>query len=81
MIEELKQRVLAKIAKVKRYEQRVKQYRQNRLFQSDQERFYVELNNGQGREFDKVIPDADETIKFWSGIWDNETEHNNNEAK
>ena len=29
VIEELKQRVLAKIAKVKRYEQRVKQYRQN----------------------------------------------------
>ena len=24
-----------------------------------------------------LIPDADESIKFWSGIWDNETEHNN----
>ena len=45
VIEELEQRVLAKIAKVKRYEQRVKQYRQNRLFQSDKKRFYVELNN------------------------------------
>ena len=45
VIGELKQRVLAKIAKVKRYEQRVKQYRQNRLFQSDKKRFYVELNN------------------------------------
>ena len=29
VIEELKQSILAKIAKVKRYEQRVKQYRQN----------------------------------------------------
>ena len=77
VIEELKQRVLAKIAKVKRYEQRVKQYRQNRLSQSDKKRFYVELNNRQGSEFDKVIPDADERIKFWSGIWDNESEHNN----
>ena len=37
----------------------------------------MELNNGQGSEFDKVIPDADERIKFWSGIWDNESEHNN----
>ena len=24
-----------------------------------------------------MIQDADESIKFWSGIWDNETEHNN----
>ena len=37
----------------------------------------MELNNGRGSKFDKVIPDADESIKFWSGIWDNETEHNN----
>ena len=35
VIEELKQRVLAKIAKVRSYEQSVKQYRHNRLFQSD----------------------------------------------
>ena len=38
VIEEPKQRVLAKIAKVKRYEQTVKQYRQNRLFQSDKKK-------------------------------------------
>ena len=38
VIEELKQMVLAKIAKVKRYEQTVKQYRQNRLFQSDKKK-------------------------------------------
>ena len=61
--EELKQRVLAKIAKVKRYEQRVKQYRQNRMFQSDQKRFYVEIYNGQESKVDKVIPDADESKK------------------
>ena len=50
---------------------------QNRLLKSDQKTSYVELNNGQGSKFDKVMPDADESIKFWSGIWDNETERNN----
>ena len=38
VIEELKQREQAKIAKVKRYKQRIKQYRQNRMFQSDQKK-------------------------------------------
>ena len=35
VIEKLKQRVTAKKAKVKRYEQRIKQYRKNRLFSVD----------------------------------------------
>ena len=42
--EELKQRVIAKKAKVRRYEQRKKKYRQNRLFSVDQKRFYQEIN-------------------------------------
>ena len=37
-IEELKQRMLAKSAKVKRYEQRIKQFRQNRIFDLDQKK-------------------------------------------
>ena len=36
VIEELKQRMLAKSAKVKRYEQRIEQFRQNRIFDVDQ---------------------------------------------
>ncbi|CAB4019720.1 Hypothetical predicted protein [Paramuricea clavata] len=46
------------------------------MFQSDQKRFYVEINNGLESKVDKVIPDADESIKFWSEIWDNGIEHN-----
>ena len=38
VIEELKQRMLAKSAKVKRYEQRIEQFRQNRIFDLDQEK-------------------------------------------
>ena len=38
--EELKQRILAKAAKIKRYQQRLTQYKQNILFKQDQKRFY-----------------------------------------
>ena len=59
VIEELKQRQLAKSAKIKRYEQRIKQYRQNRLFQTDQRKLYQELN-GEVRA-ENVIPNAEES--------------------
>ena len=39
-IEELKQRVAAKAEKLRRYEQRVQQYRQNRMFEYDQKKLY-----------------------------------------
>ena len=40
---ELKQRIKAKDVFLKRYKNRVKQYRQIRLFQSKQSKFYQEL--------------------------------------
>ena len=76
VIEELKQRVLAKAAKIKRYEQRITQYKQNIIFKQDQKRFYQELN-GKARN-ENVIPDADESKKFWSDIWSVGKEHNRN---
>ncbi|XP_067023908.1 uncharacterized protein [Acropora muricata] len=39
VLEELKQRILAKAAKIKRYDQRRTQYKQNILFKQDQKRF------------------------------------------
>ena len=65
-LEELKQRILAKAAKIKRYEQRRTQYKQIILFKQKQNRFYQELNGTAGNE--NVIPDADESKKFWSDI-------------
>lgn len=76
VIEELKQRQLAKLAKINRYEQRIKQYRQNRLFQIDQKKLYQELN-GEVRA-ENVIPNAEESKKFWSDIWGVKKEHNRN---
>ena len=74
MIEELKQRVVAKAAKVKRYEGRVEQYRQNRMFQSNQKRLFERLENKE--RSDEVRPEAQESKKFWSDIWDNAASHN-----
>ena len=75
MIEELKQRILAKAAKISRYEQRIQQYRINRLFKVDQKKVYNKFN-GQTGSSNGDIPHAEESRAFWSGIWSVEKEHN-----
>ena len=52
-LEEIHQKVLAKKGRLKRYRQRVKQYRQNRTFQNNERKFYQQLggdnNNSNSR--------------------------------
>ena len=67
VIEELKQRMLAKSAKVKIYEQRIEQFRQSRIFDFNQKKIYAELNGNGIRSND--VPNAEECTKFWGGIW------------
>ena len=74
MLEELKQRIVAKAAKIKRYDQRRTQYKQNILFKQRQKRFYQELNRTAGNE--NVISDAGESKTFWSDIRSVGKEHN-----
>ena len=74
MCEELKQRIKAKAAKLKRYQNRINQFRQNRLFQTDQGKLYKELN---GNETENLVPDKEEARTFWEGIWRVEARHNN----
>ena len=57
-----------------RYEQRIEQYRVNRMYQQDQKRVYQEMNGKPGGE--KVMPDAEKSVRFWSEIWDNDIHHN-----
>ena len=71
VIEELKQRMLAK---VERYEQRIEQFRQNRIFNLDQKKIYAELNENGIRSND--VPNAEECLKFWGDIWGFRKEHN-----
>ena len=67
VIDELKQRMLAKSAKVKRYEQRIEQFRQNTIFDLGQKQIYAELN-GNGIKLNDV-PNAEKSAKFWGDIW------------
>ena len=48
-IEELKRRITAIAAKVRRYQRRVDSYRQNRLFENNQRQFYRKLDQEEER--------------------------------
>ena len=73
VLEELKQRALAIKAKLNRYDKRTKQYRQNRLFETNQKKLFEEL---EGKTHETIVPDAEESKQFWSEIWDQPVEHN-----
>ena len=73
VIEELKQKMLAKDAKVKRYEQSIEQFRQNRIFDLEINKIYAELKRNEIRLND--APNAEECIKFWGNIWGDRKEH------
>ena len=76
VIEELKQRMQVKIAKVKRNEQRIEQFRQNKIFDLKnfyQTKIYAELNKNGIRSND--VPNTEECIKFWSNIQGVRKEH------
>ena len=66
VLEELKQRILAKTGKVERYQSRIEQYRQNRIFQSNQKRLFEMLGNEE--RDNSVVPDIEESMRFWSSI-------------
>ena len=49
VIEELKQKIVAIAARVRRYQERVDRFRQNRIFQNNQRQFYREFNQEEER--------------------------------
>ena len=67
VIEELKQRIVAIAAKVRRYQKRIDRFRQNRMFQSNLRQFYRELNQ-EGERCEDDQPDAEESKKFLGNI-------------
>ena len=74
VIDELRQRIVALATRMERYTNRVKQYRQSKLFASKQKRLYLKLNGENMSE--TVAPDAEQSKEFWSGIWDDSLTHN-----
>ena len=73
-IEELKQRITAITAKVRRYQGRVDSHRQNRLFENNQRQFYRELDREEER-CDDDQPVAEELKQFWGNIWSKSADH------
>ena len=69
IVEMLKQRVTSTTKKIERYEARCQQFRQNRHFNSNQRRFYQNLEKG--NNYSTEIPDKEETLKFWKNIREN----------
>ena len=74
VIEELKERLIAKKTKVKRHEQRIPQFRQNQIFQVNLKQVYKELN--EEKQGDRITPNSGDSIKFWSDIWSIRKKHN-----
>ena len=74
VIQEPQQRIVALAARMERYTNRVKQYRQNKLSETNQRRLYQELNGENMSE--TVAPDAEQSKEFSSGIWDDPVTHN-----
>ena len=74
VVEELKQIMIGKSAKIKRYNQRINQFRQDRTFSVDQKKVYKELNGGEART--NEVPDDEESRRSWGAIWTMEMEHN-----
>ena len=62
-IEEMKQRITAIAANVRRYQGRVDSYRQNRQFENNQRQFYKELDQEEER-CDDDQPVAEESKQF-----------------
>ena len=67
VIEELKQRVRAKSSKVRRFQQRIEQFIQNRIFDFDQKKVYAECIGDGLRQSD--VPNADKSKRNWGDIW------------
>lgn len=70
--EMLRQKIRAGSVKIKRFDERNEQYRQNALFNVNQKRFYDELD---GEKIPNTSPNPEEVTQFWSNIWSNNVTH------
>ena len=73
VLEELKLRITAIAANIRRYQGRVNNYRQNRLFENNQRKFYRELDQKEERCDDQSA--AEDSTQFWGNIWSQSADH------
>ena len=74
VIEELKQRIMAKASKIRRYSDRIKQFQQNRMFNNNQSRFYDTLEERLPQQ--EIQPEVEDSKTFWEEIWSKPVCHN-----
>ena len=72
--EDLKQTLQAKAQRLRRYNKRSEQYKQNKMFREDSKRFYREL--GKKTIQTEKPPDIREVKKIWQKILEQEVKHN-----
>ena len=77
IIEDIKQRVKAKVHKIQRYTNRNKGYQQNKLFQTNQKCLFNQLR---GEDAQQENPEAKLSKRLWEGIWGNPVTHNKQAA-
>ena len=65
-LEEINQKVMAKEGKLKRYQQKAKQYQQNRIFKNNERKFCQQVG-GDGTLY--LQSNERETEQFWSKLW------------
>jgi hypothetical protein len=74
LTETLKQKVQAKTQRIRRYEKRVTQYSQNKMFKEDTKKFYRNL--GMKNTGARKPPSMAEAETYWKSLWGEEAEHN-----
>ena len=73
--EDLRQRIIATSKKIARYEKRVRQFQQNRLFTTDQKKVFQQIS-GEEVVYNQPAPPKEATTAFWRDLWDRPVEHN-----
>ena len=68
------QKIKAGGMKVKRYDERCQQFKQNHLFRTNQKLFYETLD--EKKQGETALPDFVEATSFWKKIWSEEVSHN-----
>ena len=69
VMEEIRQQIKSKRAKLNRYNNRVNKYQQNRIFRNNERMLYKKLNGDSNNKNTNSTPDENKSREFWKKIW------------
>ena len=64
-MEEIRQQIKSKRAKLNRYNNRVNKYQQNRIFRNNERMLYKKLNGDSNNKNTNSTPDENKSREFW----------------